>query len=237
MRKTAILAAAFVAVLCGVTTPKTHALTLGNQKSTTFVDTVLLASAETEKSNEVKSTETNTPDKVKPAAPATPAPVVVTVLPGDSLSKIAEANSTTWTRLFFANTGIINPDIINPGDQIRVPSAEEVLAERPLPQPVVVAPVVTTYQASTPRAATPATSYPISANGAKAYIYARESGNNPNATNPSGCYGLGQDCNGVLRTQCGADYACQDAFFDAYAARRYGGWEGAYAFWLSHHWW
>ena len=176
-------------------------------------------------------------NEVNQAAPAAPAPVVVTVQSGDSLSSIAEANGTTWVRLYNANETIANPNIINPGDQVRVPSAEEVLAERPLPQPVVVAPVVTTYQASTPRAAAPATSYPVSANAAKAYIYSRESGNNPNATNPSGCYGLGQDCNGVLRTQCGADYACQDAFFDAYAARRYGGWEGAYAFWLSHHWW
>ena len=237
MKKTALFAAVLAAALYGVASPKASAQTLGSQKSTTFVTQVLLASSETEKTPQVKSAEVEVANEVNQAAPAAPAPVVVTVQSGDSLSSIAEANGTTWVRLYNANETIANPNIINPGDQVRVPSAEEVLAERPLPQPVVVAPVVTTYQASTPRAAAPATSYPVSANAAKAYIYSRESGNNPNATNPSGCYGLGQDCNGVLRTQCGADYACQDAFFDAYAARRYGGWEGAYAFWLSHHWW
>ena len=49
---------------------------------------------------------------------------------GDSLSSIAEANGTTWTRLFDANESIANPDAINPGDKIRVPAANEQLADR-----------------------------------------------------------------------------------------------------------
>ena len=49
---------------------------------------------------------------------------------GDSLSSIAEANGTTWTRLFDANESIANPDTINPGDKIRVPAANEQLADR-----------------------------------------------------------------------------------------------------------
>ena len=56
--------------------------------------------------------------------------VIVTVAEGDSLSSIAEANGTIWTRLFDANESIANPDAINPGDKIRVPAADEQLADR-----------------------------------------------------------------------------------------------------------
>ena len=56
--------------------------------------------------------------------------VIVTVAEGDSLSLIAEANGTTWTRLFDANESIINLDTINPGDKIRVPAADEQLTDR-----------------------------------------------------------------------------------------------------------
>ncbi len=235
MRKTVFTAVALATVLCGVAMPHASAETLGYQQKENFIEKVQLASAESEKSNEVKPSEAKPTNEVKPAEPA---PIIVTVQPGDSLSKIADANGTTWVRLYNANTGIANPNIINPGDQVRVPAPEEVLDERPLPQPVVVVAPVQTYQAQTSyRKAAPAANYPVSANAAKAYIYSRESGNNPNATNPTGCYGLGQDCNGVLRSTCGADYACQDAYFDGYATRRYGSWEGAYSFWQANHWW
>ena len=170
-------------------------------------------------------------------------PVKVTVAEGDSLSSIAEKHSTTWVRLYNANETVAHPDVINPGQELRVPAADEQLTERALPQPPapVAVPVQTSYQAPaqqtytrpTPAAAT----YPVDANGAKATIYARESGNNPNATNPSGCYGIGQDCNGVVRTQCGADYACQDQYFTNYMASRYGSWEAALAFWNANGWW
>lgn len=182
----------------------------------------------------------------------TPEPIQVTVAEGDTLSAIAERNNTTYLRIYYANEKIINPDVINPGDVYRIPAADEQLAERQLPQPVAAvsapaaqyqayAPTSSAYRAQSfaaPAAPQPTYSAPaVSGNDAKAFIYARESGNNPNATNPNGCYGLGQDCNGVLRSQCGADYACQDAYFDRYAANRYGGWDGAKAFWDANGWW
>lgn len=68
------------------------------------------------------------------------------------------------------------------------------------------------------------------------FIYMHESGNNPAAVNSSGCRGLGQACPGS-KLPCGADYACQDAFFTNYMLNRYGSWENAKAFWLSHNWW
>lgn len=68
------------------------------------------------------------------------------------------------------------------------------------------------------------------------YIYMHESGCNPSATNAGGCRGIGQACPGS-KLPCGADYVCQNAYFTNYANQRYGGWAGAYEFWLSHHWW
>lgn len=184
----------------------------------------------TKKTTVATATKTATAEK--------PTPVMVTVVEGDTLSSIAEAHQTTWVRIFNANESVANPDVINPGDNLRIPTADEQLADRTLPQPVVA--TVSTQQTTTTRAATSTAataSYPVDANSAKAYIYARESGNNPNATSPNGCYGIGQDCNGVLRAQCGADYACQDQYFTSYAMRRYGSWENALAFWQANHWW
>jgi TolA-binding protein len=68
---------------------------------------------------------------------------------------------------------------------------------------------------------------------AKAFIYCKESGNVSNKWNGSGCYGLGQDCNGIVYGRCGADYTCQDIFFTDYMQRRYGTWENAKAHWLA----
>jgi hypothetical protein len=73
---------------------------------------------------------------------------------------------------------------------------------------------------------------------AKAFIYAKESGNNPGAINASsGACGLGQalPCS---KMPCSlSDYACQDNFFTGYMLHRYGSWENARAFWLAHRWW
>ena len=74
-------------------------------------------------------------------------------------------------------------------------------------------------------------------NSYAAYIYSHESGCRTTAMNSGGCYGLGQDCNGIVYNRCGADYACQNAYFTDYANRRYGGWQGAYNFWVANHWW
>ncbi len=87
---------------------------------------------------------------------------------------------------------------------------------------------------------------PITEQEAKAFIYLKESGNRPHAKNSIGCYGLGQDCNGIVERKCGADYSCQDRFFTDYMLRRYGTWQAAKSFWLNRtpingrdvgHWW
>lgn len=65
-------------------------------------------------------------------APA-PLPVNVVVQPGDSLTKIAAASQSTIQRLYDANTFITNPDLIYPGETLRIPADNEVLNYRPMP--------------------------------------------------------------------------------------------------------
>ena len=74
--------------------------------------------------------------------PAKPAVITYTVVSGDSLTKIAEANQTTWNRLFDKNTQVIDQNSINPGDVLTIPAVDEVLAPRPV---VEAAPVAITY--------------------------------------------------------------------------------------------
>lgn len=81
-----------------------------------------------------------------------------------------------------------------------------------------------------------ASAAPVSSNEAKAFIYQHESGNRTTAVNSIGCRGLGQACPGS-KLPCGDDYACQDAWFTNYMLQRYGTWENAKAFWVSHRWW
>jgi LysM repeat protein len=64
---------------------------------------------------------------------ATPAPILVQVQDGDYLDKIANDHNTTYLRLYYANTDIQNPDLIYPGQSLRVPAETEQLAARDLP--------------------------------------------------------------------------------------------------------
>lgn len=97
--------------------------------------------------SQTASAETNTTEDSKVATkaeqPVVPAPVMVVIQPGDSLSKIATAHETTYHRIYDANSSIVNPDLIYPGDQVRIPAADEQLAARELPvtAPVRPAPV------------------------------------------------------------------------------------------------
>ncbi len=80
-----------------------------------------------------------------------PKTVTVAVQPGDTLSSIADANQTTYVRLFDANAQIADPDVIQPGDNIRVPGPNEQLPDRPLP---VAPPAPVSAAAYTPATAT-----------------------------------------------------------------------------------
>lgn len=58
----------------------------------------------------------------KPAEAKKPEPKVVTVKAGDSLSKIAAANGTTWQKLYELNKDVVgsNPNLIKPGQRLKM---------------------------------------------------------------------------------------------------------------------
>jgi LysM repeat protein len=129
-----------------------------------IVQLAILTRAETEKSD-VK--QPDLPAATQPAAVPVPTEKIVEIVSGDTLSSVASENDTTYLRIFYANTNIANPNIINPGDKVRIPLSEEVLAERALPAPVVItAPIAantskptktyTSYQTSNVPAPAPA---------------------------------------------------------------------------------
>lgn len=92
---------------------------------------------------------------------------MVTIKPGDSLSKIAKTEDSTSERLFYANKDIENPDLIFPGDELRVPTKDEELEARPMSQPVAAEPAAAPTQpvapAPAPQPATPVRSAPRTA--------------------------------------------------------------------------
>jgi LysM repeat protein len=98
------------------------------------------------------STASAAPANIKKVAATKPAPVMVTVQEGDFLSKIAEANHTSYVRIFNANENITDPDLIHPGDQVRIPAADEQLPERPMPEKVAIA--AANYEATHKKAPT-----------------------------------------------------------------------------------
>lgn len=168
------------------------------------------------------------------------APNMVVVNPGDTLDGIATAHQTTYVRLFDANSNINDPNLIYPAEQIRIPDPSEQLPDRPLPGDAPPADQAQATAVPVPASPVPVVrSAPVAGCGDNSYanyIYSHESGCRTTAMSPNGCYGIGQACPASKIAYCGADYACQNAFFTAYAGK-YGGWAGAYAFWISHGWW
>jgi LysM repeat protein len=57
----------------------------------------------------------------------------VVVQTGDTLDGIATTHQTTYVRLYDANDKIQDPNVIYPGESVRIPAADEQLPDRPLP--------------------------------------------------------------------------------------------------------
>lgn len=126
---------------------------------------------------------------------------MVTIAEGDSLTKIADANGSTFERIFFANEKIADPDVIHPGDSVRVPNADEKLTEREIPANIVamaqpVAPVAyeapasaQAYQAPAPRAVSPAPVATVSDGSVWDRLAQCESGGNWSINTGNGYYG------------------------------------------------
>jgi LysM repeat protein len=117
----------------------------------------------------------------------------VVVNPGDTLDGIATAHQTTYVRVFDANTSIQDPDLIYPGDSLRIPAADEQLPDREIPADYLAAnplPAATpsytpSYTYSAPKAA------PVSYNSGTSWdaIAACESGGNWAINTGNGYYG------------------------------------------------
>lgn len=73
------------------------------------------------------------------------------------------------------------------------------------------------------------------------YIVSRESNWHVTSQNASGAYGLCQALPGSKMASAGGDWTTnpvtQLRWCSGYAQSRFGGWGGAYNFWLSHHYW
>lgn len=125
---------------------------------------------------------------------------LVTVQSGDTLSSIADSKGTSVERLFYANTAIESPDVIQPGEQLRVPAADEQLAERPMParaapvapsEPAETTPVDVVPEAvpSAPRSSAPVQAPAIAGGSVWDSLAACESGGNWAINTGNGFYG------------------------------------------------
>jgi hypothetical protein len=115
----------------------------------------------------------------------------VTIKEGENLSKIAGKYKTTWRRLFDANKSIKDPDVVNPGERIRIPDKKEKLKHRLLPEEKAT-PLTDPTQAdySKPTASSPVQHFSAPASGGVwDRLAACESGGNWAINTGNGYYG------------------------------------------------
>lgn len=125
----------------------------------------------------------------------TPERPVVTVVKGDSLTKIASAHETTYQRIYDGNMHIADPNVIHPGEQVSIPLPEEQLEVRTAPVAVPVAPkpamaknTKTTKKTSTPKPAQTVAA-PVADGSVWDKIARCESGGNWSINTGNGYYG------------------------------------------------
>jgi LysM repeat protein len=120
---------------------------------------------------------------------------MVEIQPGDNLSKIATDQASTVQRLYDANEKIDNPNLIFPGDELRVPAADEALTTRPMPAEAVAAPVAaapasaTQYTPAVRSAAPRVAAAPVASGSVWDQLAACESGGNWAINTGNGYYG------------------------------------------------
>ena len=152
-------------------------------KIATLVALLAVASATVTGSSASAQTSKNKPNNKPKQSNA------VTVKAGDSLSTIGAGSNTPYTRLYDANPQVADPNVIHPGDQIRIPAPDEQLPDRPLPV-VAPAPAEAPVQAtvsSTRTYAAPVTTR--AGNDVWQQLAACEAGGNWSANTGNGYYG------------------------------------------------
>lgn len=150
-----------------------------------------------------KNTASRPAAAAKTDAPATPAPTYVRVQPGDYLTKIAAAKNTTSLRLFYANTFIKDPDLIYPGQKLRIPTADESLKPRPVPANVQITPAQVSNEARYTRVSARSVNYDPGDGSVWDRIAACESGGNWAINTGNGYYGGLQFTLGTWRANGG----------------------------------
>jgi LysM repeat protein len=118
----------------------------------------------------------------------------ITVKTGDTLTKIAKRNKTSYPRIFYANVKIKDPDVIFTGEKLRIPAKNEKLKKRPLEHAVQTVQAVSS--SSTPVNYTahaykplPTPQYSEASGGVWDRIAACESGGNWSTNTGNGYYG------------------------------------------------
>jgi LysM repeat protein len=119
-------------------------------------------------------------------------PAEIVVRRGDSLSGIAARYRIEWPGLYEANRAVIgeNPNLLNPGERLRIPSAATAArlaaSYRPAVVAVASAPTETTAVQDVP-------AEPVTSGGSfQECVISRESGGDAQVMNGSGHYGLYQ---------------------------------------------
>ncbi len=120
----------------------------------TFIFAAAILGGHTSYTVDIKTAEASKQTESIKAEEKKPELKKVTVKEGDSLSIIADTNNTTWVRIFNKNETIANPDAIDVGMELVIPTADEQLTDRysayaaTVPAPAaqyVVATTATTY--------------------------------------------------------------------------------------------
>jgi LysM repeat protein len=145
----------------------------------------------------------------KTTADTTPPPVIITVQPGDYLTKLATQYNTTVLRLFYANTDITDPDLIYPNQQLRVPTADEELTPRAVPvnQQVATPTDEESIEAAAPQTHTQSTAAVVANGSIWDRVAACESGGNWQINTGNGFYGGLQFTSSTWLSYGGGAYA------------------------------
>lgn len=146
---------------------------------------------------------------------------MVSVQSGDTLAQIAAAHDTTYVQVFNANEHIAHPDVINAGDNVRIPAPDEQLPDRfsqlqaaqvaVVPQSVAYAQPAPTQQYVAQVSEQPAAA-PVATNGSVWDTIAQcESGGNWNINTGNGYSGGLQFAPGTWSGHGGGEYASSAA--------------------------
>ncbi len=141
-------------------------------------------------------------EPTKATIPKPPEPVMYEVKEGDTLYTIAEPYKIAWTRVYDANTQVESPELIHPGDKLRIPDETQKLEARELP--VMPNPVHSNTLATTTSQNAPTQAYSgaTSQDGlVGSYGYALSGGNCVNMANRYGKNQPGNPISWIPTTQ------------------------------------